>query len=88
VVGAAVVVGAASVVVGATVVVGTGSTISVLLLHVEANSTNARTRPHDLLWYTTTMLRTDQQPCQNGLTDWGYLPDQWQLANAAYPLFL
>ncbi len=25
---------------------------------------------------------------QNGLTDWGYLPDQWRLANVAYPLFL
>jgi hypothetical protein len=69
VVGVAVVVGAASVVVGATVVVGTGSTISALLLHVEANSTNARTRPHDLLWYTTTTLRADQQDCQNGLRD-------------------
>ena len=37
---------------------------------------------------TTATLRADQQPCQNGLTDWGYLPDQWQLANVAYPLFL
>jgi hypothetical protein len=27
----------------------------------------------------TTTLRADQQPRQNGLTDWGYLPDQWRL---------
>ena len=27
-----------------------------------------------------------EQPCQNGLTGWGYLPAQWRLANVAYPL--
>ena len=37
---------------------------------------------------TTTTLRADQQSCQKGLTGWGYLPDQWQLANVAYTLFL
>ena len=36
----------------------------------------------------TDTLRADHQPCQNGLTDWGYLPGQWRLANVAYPLFL
>ena len=36
---------------------------------------------------TTATLRADQQPRQNGLTDWGYLPDQWRLANVAYPHF-
>ena len=35
---------------------------------------------------TTTTLRADHQPCQKGLTGWGYLPGQWQLANVAYPL--
>ena len=29
-----------------------------------------------------------EKPRQKGLTSWGYLPDQWQLANVAYPLFL
>ena len=29
-----------------------------------------------------------EKPRQKGLTIWGYLPDQWQLANVAYPLFL
>jgi hypothetical protein len=37
---------------------------------------------------TASALRADQRSWQNGLTDWGYLPDQWQLANVAYPLFL
>ena len=32
-------------------------------------------------------LRANHQPCQKGLTGWGYLPGQWQLANAAYPPF-
>jgi hypothetical protein len=27
------------------------------------------------------------QDYQNGLTNWGYLPGQWRLANAAYPHF-
>jgi len=29
-----------------------------------------------------------QESRQNGLTDWGYLPHQWQQANAVYPLLL
>ena len=70
-----VVVAAAPVVVGATVVVvatvavvvGTGPTIPVLLLHAEANSTNARIRPHDLIGSTASTLRADQQGCQKGL---------------------
>ena len=33
-------------------------------------------------------LRADQEGYQNGLTNWGYLPGQWRLANVAYPLFL
>jgi len=33
------------------------------------------------------MLWADQQDCQNGLSDWGYLPGQWRLANVAYPHF-
>ena len=37
---------------------------------------------------TGAIYRADQQPCQNGLTDWGYLPYQWRLANVAYPLLL
>ncbi len=44
--------------------------------------------PSGPLTSTTSTLRADQQPRQNGLTDWGYLPDQWRLANVAYPLFL
>ena len=36
---------------------------------------------------TASALRADQRSWQNGLTDWGYLPDQWQLANVAYPQF-
>jgi len=36
---------------------------------------------------TPSTLRADQQPCQNGLTGWGYLPGQLRLANVAYPLF-
>jgi hypothetical protein len=27
------------------------------------------------------------QDYQNGLTNWGYLPGQWRLANVAYPHF-
>jgi len=69
------VVAVAPVVVGATVVVvatvavvvGTGSTISVLLLHAEANSTNARTRPHDLIGSTASTLRADQEDSQKSL---------------------
>jgi hypothetical protein len=34
------------------------------------------------------IYRANQQPCQNGLTGWGYLPGQWRLASGAYPLFL
>ncbi len=69
VVGVAVVVEAAvvvtPVVAGVSAVVGTGSTISVLLLHAEANSTNTRTRPHDLIRHTASTLRANQQPCLN-----------------------
>ena len=32
-------------------------------------------------------LRAGEQSCQNGLTDWDYLPGQWRQANVAYPLF-
>ena len=36
---------------------------------------------------TASRLRANQEGCQKGLTDWGYLPGQWRLANVAYPLF-
>jgi len=52
---------------GIAMVVGTGSTISVLLLHAEANSTNTRTSAHDLIESTAPTLRPDQQDSQKGL---------------------